>query len=111
MRFAASSACARKVLRPSSPPLRREQAAEASVKRKFGKKSPPRGSHEAADHFIQTRGEAAKRLTIFAEENFVSKILCENKALCALRLHLRAPVKCCAPHHRRYARSRLPKLP
>ena len=52
-----------------------------------------------------------KRLTIFAEENFVSKILCENKVLCALRLHLRAPVKCCAPHHRRYARSRLPKLP
>ena len=76
MRLGASFACARKVLRPSSPPLR-------------GRASP--------------QGEAAKRLTIFAEENFVSKILCENKALCALRLHLRVPVKCCAPHHRRYA--------
>ena len=82
MRLAASSACARKVLRPSSPPLR-------------GRASP--------------QGEAMKRLTIFAEENFVSKILCENKVLCALRLHLRAPVKCCAPHHRRYAAELPPK--
>ena len=82
MRFAASSACARKVLRPSSPPLR-------------GRASP--------------QGEAAKRLTIFAEENFVSKILCENKVLCALQFHLRATVKCCAPHHRRYAAELPPK--
>ena len=112
MRLGASSACARKVLCPSSPPLRREQAAEASVKRKFGKKSPPRGSREEADDFCRRKfcelnfvreqgamrlgasfacarkvlrpsspplrgraspqGEAAKRLTIFAEENFVS---------------------------------------
>ncbi len=89
MRLGASFACARKVLRPS-PPC-------------FARSLPPRGSREEADNFMQIRGEAVKRLTIFAEENFVRKILCEKKELCTLRLHLRAPVKCCAPHHRRYA--------
>ena len=31
------------------------------------------------------------------------------QTLCTLRLHLSAPVKCCAPHHRRYAAELPPK--
>ena len=44
--------------------LCKEQAAEAALNGSSARKAP--------------RGEAAKRQTIFAEENFVSKILCRQ---------------------------------
>ena len=34
--------------------------------------------HHLASQGASPRGEAAKRLTIFAEENFASKILCRQ---------------------------------
>ena len=40
---------------------------------------PPRGEAENSGRAkLSPQGEAAKRLTIFAEENFVSKILCRQ---------------------------------